>query len=115
MSDDAAHVGDMNADGGSQGESLEGVCRDYMRNVCRRGASCKFRHPEQFEAEELGKQIEYVFCHDYQVSAARAAPDDADRLTEQGVPARELPLRACDESGGGAVPRDREAATARAE
>ena len=49
------------------GESLDGVCRDYMRNVCRRGASCKFRHPDNFEAEELGKQIEYVFCHDFQV------------------------------------------------
>ena len=63
------------------GESLDGVCRDYMRNVCRRGSSCKFRHPESFEAEELGKQIEYVFCHDYQVSE-RASASGCQRLTE---------------------------------
>lgn len=54
-----------------QSESLDGVCRDYMRNVCRRGNNCKFRHPDNYEAEELGKQIEYVFCHDYQVSCSR--------------------------------------------
>lgn len=62
--------------GDKGGESLDGVCRDYMRNVCRRGNNCKFRHPDNYEAEELGKQIEYVFCHDYQVSGS------ADHRTE---------------------------------
>ena len=65
--------------GDKGGESLDGVCRDYMRNVCRRGNNCKFRHPDNYEAEELGKQIEYVFCHDYQVSAETAAAAESDR------------------------------------
>ncbi|XP_043536555.1 zinc finger CCCH domain-containing protein 10-like [Chiloscyllium plagiosum] len=29
------------------------VCRDFMRNVCKRGKRCKFQHPEVSEASEL--------------------------------------------------------------
>lgn len=47
-------------------EQLGDVCRDFLRNVCRRGSVCRYRHPDTAEAEELGKKIEYVFCHDYQ-------------------------------------------------
>ena len=43
------------------------VCRDYLRNVCRRGPNCRYRHPDDTEAADLGKNIfEVVFCHDYQ-------------------------------------------------
>lgn len=31
------------------------VCRDFVRNVCTRGSSCKYTHP-----------LKYVFCWDYQ-------------------------------------------------
>ncbi|KAI1278774.1 Zinc finger CCCH domain-containing protein 10 [Halotydeus destructor] len=44
----------------------DNVCRDFLRNVCRRGNVCRYRHPDVGEAEELGKKIEYVFCHDFQ-------------------------------------------------
>ena len=40
----------------------DGVCRDFLRNVCRRGNKCKFRHPEQGEEAKGDLQ----FCHDYQ-------------------------------------------------
>lgn len=39
----------------------DGVCRDFLRNVCKRGNRCKFRHPEQGEVKK-----ELQFCHDYQ-------------------------------------------------
>lgn len=32
------------------------ICRDYMRNLCARGDTCKYKHPDK----------KYVFCHDYQ-------------------------------------------------
>jgi hypothetical protein len=53
-------------DGSSNGDGIGDVCRDFLRNVCRRGNTCRFRHPDPSEAEELGKKIEYIFCHDYQ-------------------------------------------------
>uniref|UniRef100_T1J3D1 Zinc finger CCCH domain-containing protein 10 n=1 Tax=Strigamia maritima TaxID=126957 RepID=T1J3D1_STRMM len=49
----------------------DSICRDFLRNVCRRGKRCKYRHPEPGEAEELGRKIEYVFCHDYQNKECR--------------------------------------------
>lgn len=47
------------------------TCRDYLRNVCKRGSRCKFRHPksaEEAHTERLNnaKLDNYVFCHDYQ-------------------------------------------------
>lgn len=45
------------------------VCRDFLRNVCRRGVKCKFRHPEGLDAiVELGKRVsqDIQFCHDFQ-------------------------------------------------
>lgn len=102
--------------GDKGGESLDGVCRDYMRNVCRRGNNCKFRHPDNYEAEELGKQIEYVFCHDYQVRAEMSHRNETDgRIAEQGMPPGELPICARDESRGGTLPADGKAAATRAE
>ena len=37
------------------------VCIDYMRNTCKRGNKCKYRHPDQSEVKK-----ELQFCHDYQ-------------------------------------------------
>lgn len=47
------------------------ICRDYLRNVCKRGKRCKYRHPSPGEAKELGRKHEYTFCHDYQNSGCR--------------------------------------------
>ena len=44
------------------------VCRDYLRNVCRRGRRCKFPHPPEEEpAAPPPPRPELVtFCHDFQ-------------------------------------------------
>lgn len=45
----------------------DGVCRDFMRNVCRRGSHCRYHHPDAEEARRLGlHQQEFLFCHDFQ-------------------------------------------------
>ncbi|XP_070566453.1 zinc finger CCCH domain-containing protein 10-like [Ptychodera flava] len=48
------------------------ICRDFLRNVCRRGKNCKYEHPDNSEAEKLGlKQKSHVFCHDFQNKECR--------------------------------------------
>ncbi|XP_043245649.1 zinc finger CCCH domain-containing protein 10-like [Amphibalanus amphitrite] len=43
------------------------VCRDFLRNVCRRGRRCKFPHPEEEVVAPPPARPELVtFCHDYQ-------------------------------------------------
>lgn len=49
----------------------DGICRDYLRNVCKRGKRCRYRHPNSDEAKELVKRKEYTFCHDFQNSGCR--------------------------------------------
>jgi len=48
------------------------VCRDFLRNVCDRGAKCKYQHPDQSECSniksEAALQDKVLFCHDYQNS-----------------------------------------------
>ncbi|XP_060851410.1 zinc finger CCCH domain-containing protein 10-like isoform X6 [Rhopalosiphum padi] len=44
-----------------ESETNDNVCRDFMRNVCNRGKSCKFFHPPVEEDKR-----KYVFCHDFQ-------------------------------------------------
>nr|XP_040060098.1 zinc finger CCCH domain-containing protein 10 [Gasterosteus aculeatus aculeatus]XP_040060099.1 zinc finger CCCH domain-containing protein 10 [Gasterosteus aculeatus aculeatus] len=56
-----------NSGGGGQGPALGGVCRDFIRNVCKRGKRCRFKHPDFNEVPDLGVQKnEFVFCHDHQ-------------------------------------------------
>ena len=49
-----------------------GVCRDFLRNVCRRGDRCKFSHPGEREGANDGQgdgaklQDKMEFCHDFQ-------------------------------------------------
>lgn len=51
----------------SVGDVDEGVCRDFLRNVCRRGDRCKYAHPEDVEKKEKeGLQDKMMFCHDFQ-------------------------------------------------
>lgn len=53
------------------GDSMkDNICRDFLRNVCNRGSSCKFRHPDGEEAKALGKK-ELIFCHDFQNKECR--------------------------------------------
>ncbi|KAF6767727.1 hypothetical protein AHF37_09735 [Paragonimus kellicotti] len=46
------------------------VCRDFLRNVCKRGRRCKFVHPTQLECEKI-RRSERIFCHDFQNSVCR--------------------------------------------
>ncbi|XP_064613544.1 zinc finger CCCH domain-containing protein 10-like [Liolophura sinensis] len=67
-----------NSDCSSEEKYMNGVkgddiCRDYLRNVCKRGKRCKYRHPDSSEAKELGRRQEYTFCHDFQNTGCRRA------------------------------------------
>lgn len=38
-------------------------CRDYKRNVCRKGSACKYYHPPRSVGDVLDRN---TVCHDYQ-------------------------------------------------
>lgn len=86
--------------GGGQGAGvpLDGVCRDFIRNVCKRGKRCRFRHPDVNEVPDLGVQKnEFIFCHDHQNKECmrsncrfvHGSKEDEDHYKKTG----ELPLR----------------------
>ncbi|CAG5130017.1 unnamed protein product [Candidula unifasciata] len=56
--------GNSRAINGEQYE--EGICRDYMRNVCTRGKRCRYRHPTQDDRAEPPTKRDLTFCHDFQ-------------------------------------------------
>ncbi|XP_035006665.1 zinc finger CCCH domain-containing protein 10 [Hippoglossus stenolepis] len=88
-----------NGAGGGQGAGLaDGVCRDFIRNVCKRGKRCRFKHPDFNEVPDLGVQKnEFIFCHDHQNKECMRAncrfvhgsKEDEDYYKKSG----ELPLR----------------------
>ncbi|XP_069182479.1 zinc finger CCCH domain-containing protein 10 isoform X2 [Procambarus clarkii] len=54
--------------GGGTGDD-DNICRDFLRNVCRRGKRCKFRHPDDGDQGPQGLtqvKADLTFCHDYQ-------------------------------------------------
>lgn len=52
---------------GSGGASSDAICRDFLRNVCKRGKRCRYRHPDMSEVSNLGvSKNEFIFCHDFQ-------------------------------------------------
>uniref|UniRef100_A0A8C1L782 Zinc finger CCCH domain-containing protein 10 n=1 Tax=Cyprinus carpio TaxID=7962 RepID=A0A8C1L782_CYPCA len=82
----------------SSGLGLDGVCRDFLRNVCKRGKRCRFRHPDFNEVPDLGVQKnEFIFCHDHQNKECvrtncrfvHGSKEDEDYYKKTG----ELPLR----------------------
>ena len=51
------------------GQGDDDVCRDFLRNVCRRGKRCKYRHPSSdHNGVDMGasSKPEPTFCHDFQ-------------------------------------------------
>ncbi|NXI20638.1 ZC3HA protein, partial [Irena cyanogastra] len=60
------------AGGGGGGDEAgagadDDICRDFLRNVCKRGKRCRFRHPDISEVTNLGvRKNEFIFCHDFQ-------------------------------------------------
>jgi len=57
---DAGGVGDVVA-------CPSNVCRDFLRNVCKRGVHCRYWHPPPDLA------VDVVFCHDFQNAGCRRA------------------------------------------
>ena len=60
-------------DNHSEGKKGDNVCRDFLRNVCRRGDRCKFSHPGGDSGGDGGGQgggaklqDKMEFCHDFQ-------------------------------------------------
>ena len=53
----------------SNNDNLSGntsdVCRDFLRNCCRRGPSCRFSHPDLSETKKCEIPL-LTFCHDFQ-------------------------------------------------
>lgn len=49
------------------GSGPSNVCRDFLRNVCKRGAHCRYWHPPPDVA------VDVVFCHDFQNAGCRRA------------------------------------------
>lgn len=89
-------LGNGNSSGSALG--LDGVCRDFLRNVCKRGKRCRFRHPDFNEVPDLGAQKnEFIFCHDHQNKECvrpncrfvHGSKEDEDYYKKTG----ELPLR----------------------
>ncbi|XP_069826128.1 zinc finger CCCH domain-containing protein 10 [Dendropsophus ebraccatus] len=60
--------GGSSVSGGEEAASVvDYLCRDFLRNVCRRGKRCRFKHPDSSDVSDLGVQKnEFVFCHDFQ-------------------------------------------------
>ena len=50
---------------GDVGSGQSNVCRDFLRNVCKRGAHCRYWHPLSDVA------VDVVFCHDFQNAGCR--------------------------------------------
>jgi len=70
MSESSEKMSDHSESGSDSGNAND-ICRDFLRNVCRRGKRCKYRHPGEQEANEFKKISEYTFCHDFQNNGCR--------------------------------------------
>ena len=68
--DDHNDEGSRGASGGDNGHEVDSsrtdVCRDYMKNVCTRGAGCKYYHPPHVAQQQNSEREEFKFCIDYQ-------------------------------------------------
>lgn len=54
-----------NNENGNPSANNSDVCRDFLRNCCRRGANCRFSHPELSETKKCEIPL-LTFCHDFQ-------------------------------------------------
>lgn len=70
MSENSEKMSEHSESGSENGTGSD-ICRDFLRNVCKRGKRCKYRHPGEQEANDFKKISEYTFCHDFQNSGCR--------------------------------------------
>lgn len=90
---------DVGGGGGISGQTTSNICRDFLRNVCKRGAHCRYWHPPPDSA------VDVVFCHDFQNAGCRRADcrfvhgtreeEELYRRTGQ-MPVGGPPARSCD-------------------
>ncbi|KAL8615590.1 hypothetical protein ACOMHN_016167 [Nucella lapillus] len=69
MSENSDSGSDDVRSGFMNGSDQDDICRDYLRNVCRRGKRCKYRHATGEENDfDMGSSSkpEPTFCHDFQ-------------------------------------------------
>ncbi|XP_052806220.1 zinc finger CCCH domain-containing protein 10-like isoform X2 [Mya arenaria] len=102
MSESSEKMSDHSESGSDNGHTND-ICRDFLRNVCRRGKRCKYRHPGEPETAEFKKISEYTFCHDFQNNGCRRSnckflhctreEEDHARLTGE-LPSRVQPAAA---------------------
>ncbi|KAF4532597.1 hypothetical protein B566_EDAN013375 [Ephemera danica] len=62
MEQDTEEVLSEDTSNSADGETEDRFCRDFLRNVCRRGRRCKYLHPDR----DQKTLPEPTFCHDYQ-------------------------------------------------
>ena len=55
----------LDVGGDVAGGNQSNICRDFLRNVCKRGAHCRYWHPPPDSA------VDVVFCHDFQNAGCR--------------------------------------------
>lgn len=93
-------------------DKCDDICRDFLRNVCKRGKRCRYRHPETSDTQVVGRHHEYTFCHDFQNSGCRrpnckfmhCTRDEEDYYKQTG----QLPVRLQQAAalGIGVVPKE---------
>ncbi|XP_043537837.1 zinc finger CCCH domain-containing protein 10-like isoform X1 [Chiloscyllium plagiosum] len=67
LSDDADNL--VNNSKYEVSKSKRNVCRDFLRNVCNRGKNCRYFHPDNVEAYNVGDmRHESIFCQYFQNS-----------------------------------------------
>jgi len=92
------------------------VCRDFLKNACDRGSSCKYNHPEgDFEINVKvapdGRNEHYDFCKDFQnkncerktCRFVHATREDADRYRQNGEITVELAEAIYERIGGDTI------------
>ena len=71
MSESCDNMSDKSETGSDNGNHSD-ICRDYQRNMCKRGKRCKYHHPDEAKSAEVNIS-EYTFCHDFQNNGCRRA------------------------------------------
>ena len=87
------------------------ICRDFLRNVCKRGAHCRYWHPPP----DVAVDVDVVFCHDFQNAGCRRVDcrfvhctrEDEELYRRTGQLPTSAPVaaaRSCALTGSGDVP-----------
>ena len=73
MIESSCSVPSDTSENGDEG-AADDICRDFLRNVCKRGSYCRYRHLDiavTKRADLLNREL--IFCHDFQNAGCRRA------------------------------------------